>query len=280
MRLLGSVFAATVIISAATSAHHSPAAFDLNSQVTIQGAVSRFDWTNPHAYIYVTASAGAGETVEWMIETDGTSILTRSGWSRDSVAVGSIVTVRANPDRDAQRNHALLVSMALGDGVVLTPRSGGASTVSRAANLSGVWNALRGFTQRRFGAFVPTAKGTAAIEAYTEAANPTAECVPWPAPFLPSLPYLNEIEILDDSRLGRRMAFDPEILVRAIWAGIPLRFVSVHVQYPVDGRSHFHYFWDNLEIAWMHTRLIFGMLIRLPRLIRRNFAQRSGHAAS
>jgi glycosyltransferase involved in cell wall biosynthesis len=75
------------------------------------------------------------------------------------------------------------------------------------------------------------------------------------------------VDLLDRSRLPKRMAFDPEILVRAVWAGIPLKFVPIHVQYPENGRSHFRYVKDNLEIAYMHTRLLFGMLIRIPRLI-------------
>lgn len=66
---------------------------------------------------------------------------------------------------------------------------------------------------------------------------------------------------------GRRMAFDPELLVRASWAGIPIHFTPVQVRYPEDGASHFHYLRDNAIISWMHTRLIFGMLLRLPLLL-------------
>ena len=74
---------------------------------------------------------------------------------------------------------------------------------------------------------------------------------------------------LDSIRMAHRMGFDPEILVRAYWAGIEVRYVSVGVSYPEDGRSHFRYFADNLEIIWMHTRLLSGMLWRLPSLLRR-----------
>jgi hypothetical protein len=221
MRLVGSaVVAAAVVITSTAWAHHSPAAFDTDSQITIQGTVSRFDWTNPHVYIYVTTAAGAGESTEWLIETDGTSLLTRSGWSRESVRVGSVVTVRASPDRDTQRNHALLVSMVLSDGVVLTPRSAAAAGVRRATSLAGVWNGLRGSRQRRFGAFTPTPKGLAAVKAYTVAANPTRGCVPYAAPFVSSLPYLNEIEILDD-----------RIMIRS-------EFFNVDRTVYMDGRGH------------------------------------------
>jgi hypothetical protein len=76
------------------------------------------------------------------------------------------------------------------------------------------------------------------------------------------------------------MAFDPEILVRAVWAGIPLKFVPIHVQYPENGRSHFHYVRDNLEIAWMHTRLLFGMLTRIPGLAHPRYRGRKRRAGS
>ena len=73
---------------------------------------------------------------------------------------------------------------------------------------------------------------------------------------------------------GRRMAFDPELLVRASWAGIPIRYTPVKVRYPEDGASHFHYLRDNAIISWMHTRLIVGMLLRLPMLLWRKVGSR------
>ena len=100
-----------------------------------------------------------------MIETDGPSILTRSGWSRDSVSVGDMVTVRAYPDSNAQRNHALLISMARADGVVLRPRTERAAAGSRATSVFGVWDGLGALRLRRFGIFRPTAKGIAEMKA-------------------------------------------------------------------------------------------------------------------
>lgn len=75
------------------------------------------------------------------------------------------------------------------------------------------------------------------------------------------------VTLFEKSQPGQRMAFDPEILVRAVWADIGLTFIPVDVQYPEGGRSHFLYFRDNLEISWMHIRLVAGMLLRLPLLI-------------
>ena len=68
---------------------------------------------------------------------------------------------------------------------------------------------------------------------------------------------------------GRRMEFDPEILVRAVWDGVPLVSMRTLVTYPIDGVSHFKMWRDNVRISWMHTRLFFGMLWRAPLLLAR-----------
>jgi glycosyltransferase involved in cell wall biosynthesis len=82
-------------------------------------------------------------------------------------------------------------------------------------------------------------------------------------------PLSQVVPVIESGKPGKRMAFDPEILVRSAWAGIELYYIPVDVRYPEDGRSHFRYVRDNLEISWMHTVLIIGMLVRLPRLLAR-----------
>ena len=72
------------------------------------------------------------------------------------------------------------------------------------------------------------------------------------------------IGILESKSLGKRMDFDTEILVRLSWKGVRFVNLPVKVTYPVDGISHFRAWRDNLLISWMHTKLFFGMLIRLP----------------
>jgi glycosyltransferase involved in cell wall biosynthesis len=79
------------------------------------------------------------------------------------------------------------------------------------------------------------------------------------------------MRIARHASFGNRMEFDPEILVRAVWAGIPVISMPTHVTYPLDGVSHFKMWRDNVRISWMHTRLFFGMLWRAPRLLRRRF---------
>ncbi len=70
-------------------------------------------------------------------------------------------------------------------------------------------------------------------------------------------------------RLGKRMDFDPEIAVRLCWDGVPIVNVATRIAYPAGGTSHFQLVRDNALITWLHTRLFFGMLVRLPRLLAR-----------
>lgn len=66
--------------------------------------------------------------------------------------------------------------------------------------------------------------------------------------------------LLGEVRLGRRMDFDTEVMVRLHWRGVPMRFVPTRVTYPADGSSHFRLWQDNLAISWMHTRLVCRLL--------------------
>ncbi|WP_203143249.1 glycosyltransferase family 2 protein [Marinobacter mangrovi] len=79
------------------------------------------------------------------------------------------------------------------------------------------------------------------------------------------------VELLQSEFTGNRMDFDPEIMVRWSWRGHRVIGVPVRVRYPLDGVSHFNAVQDNVLISWMHTRLFFGMLKRLPKLILRKF---------
>ncbi|MGR3040561.1 glycosyltransferase [Vibrio vulnificus] len=82
-------------------------------------------------------------------------------------------------------------------------------------------------------------------------------------------PVDKTVAVLDKYRLGTRMDFDIEILVRMYWEGVDIDFIETRVIYPEGGISHFDALWDNVKISWMHTKLFFGMLPRAPKLIKR-----------
>jgi glycosyltransferase involved in cell wall biosynthesis len=75
-------------------------------------------------------------------------------------------------------------------------------------------------------------------------------------------------------KLGARMNFDIEVLVRLYWDGLEIINVHTQVNYPIDGVSHFRFVLDNFLISRMHSVLFFGMLLRLPMLLARNMRDR------
>lgn len=86
------------------------------------------------------------------------------------------------------------------------------------------------------------------------------------------------LRLMDEETIGQRMDFDPEIIVRLFWRGVPVENLPTRVTYPSDGISHFDIWRDNVRITRMHTRLFFGMLRRLPRLLGRRARLQDGVA--
>ncbi len=213
--------AAVLAIGRPAYGHHSGSIFDLESVATLQGKVSRYQWRNPHVYIYVEAADRTGRMVEWQVETDATPILSRSGWTASTLAVGDLITVRAYLDRNKQRHHALLVSLTKSDGVSLTSRSGRHESDVEATDISGIWDVLPGHPERLVVYGKLTNKGAAKLAEYTTADDPVADCVPYPSPGIFLLPYLNEIEFLDDRILIRNEFFNVDRTVYMDGRGHP-----------------------------------------------------------
>ena len=82
-------------------------------------------------------------------------------------------------------------------------------------------------------------------------------------------PLAGTTALLRDTRLGRRMDFDIDIMVRLHWRGVAIVNQPTPVRYPLDGVSHFDMLRDNVAISRLHTRLFFGMLWRSPWLLAR-----------
>jgi len=108
-------------------AHHSFAMFDQSKDVTLQGTVTEFQWTNPHAFIHIEVPGKSGAKVMWQVELNSPNNLKRQGWKSTSVKAGDQVTLVIKPLRDGS-NGGLFVSVKLPDGSTLgdpTRTSGG-----------------------------------------------------------------------------------------------------------------------------------------------------------
>jgi len=91
---LGLVSAASVLAAGAVAAHHSFAAeFDIAKPVKLSGAVTKMEWTNPHAWIFIESKNDKGEVENWAVELVGINDLVRRGWGRDRVHAGDVINV-------------------------------------------------------------------------------------------------------------------------------------------------------------------------------------------
>ncbi|MBV9397011.1 MAG: hypothetical protein JO062_03470 [Bryobacterales bacterium] len=73
-------------------AHHSTAMYNMANPTTVTGVVKRFEWTNPHAYIYLEVKDEQGKTVEWAIEMMSLNHLKSYGWSHTTVKPGDMIS--------------------------------------------------------------------------------------------------------------------------------------------------------------------------------------------
>jgi len=87
------------------------------------------------------------------------------------------------------------------------------------------------------------------------------------------------LSFLEGRRVGERMDFDTEILVRLHWRSVPMRWIPTRVSYPLDGVSHYRMWADNVLMTLLHVRLVIGMLLRLPMLLSRKLARTAAVSA-
>ena len=89
-------------------AHHSFAMFDRTREVTVTGTVREFQWSNPHAYIQLTAKNAAGADVEWSLEMGSPMYLYARGWRPRTLRPGTQVRIRLNPLRSGAAGGVVL----------------------------------------------------------------------------------------------------------------------------------------------------------------------------
>ena len=95
--LIGSAVAsaAMLLVGSHAMAHHSfSAEFDASKKVTFTGIVTKVQWTNPHVWFYVNAKdPETGAVTNWSVEMGAPHLLQRKGWRRETLRIGTKVTV-------------------------------------------------------------------------------------------------------------------------------------------------------------------------------------------
>jgi len=111
-------------------AHHSFAMFDASKTLKLAGTIKRFDWSNPHTWIWVNVVNARGEVETWGVEGSSPNNLIREGWTKDTLKPGDKVSLLINPLRDGGHGGSFL-ELVLPEGRVLRMRGfGGRSAES------------------------------------------------------------------------------------------------------------------------------------------------------
>ncbi len=119
--------AAAAFIAAPAMAHHSFAMFDHEKSVKISGTVKEFEFTNPHAWIHITATdEKSGRPVDWSFEMGSVGQIVAQGWKADTIKPGDKISVIMHPLKDGSRGGQY-TSATLDDGRTLSQPGNGAN---------------------------------------------------------------------------------------------------------------------------------------------------------
>lgn len=131
-----------VIVSSAM-AHHSSAQFDLSERGRreVSGVVKKFEWANPHAWIWLDIPMAEGKTQTWGFEMASPGSLRSSGMNWNTLKKGDKITVEYGPARDGSHVGVLAGKIVLADGTVWYGK-GTASPVRRPELGSAAWGEI------------------------------------------------------------------------------------------------------------------------------------------
>ena len=81
---------ALLLVSVPAWAHHSNSAFYIEQIIEVKGVITKWEWVNPHTFIYLSVDDGKGGKVEWTVEGRAPGVLRRAGWERTTLQVGPL----------------------------------------------------------------------------------------------------------------------------------------------------------------------------------------------
>jgi hypothetical protein len=117
-------------LAAPVLAHHSFAMYDHTRTITIRGEVTKFQWTNPHAYLEVDVKQKDGTTRHYSIEMTSINMMQRLGWRSNMIKAGDQVKVTVSPLLNGEAG-GLMLDVTLPDGRKLEPGVPAVNTFKR-----------------------------------------------------------------------------------------------------------------------------------------------------
>jgi hypothetical protein len=84
-------------------AHHSAAAFDLTTETVVAGTVKKFDYSNPHTWVWLDVPNDQGGVDTWGVEGMSPNFLNRRGWTRTTLKPGDKLTITLRPMKNGEK---------------------------------------------------------------------------------------------------------------------------------------------------------------------------------
>jgi len=112
-----------LLAAGSASAHHSATMFEQTIQITVEGVVKEFQYTNPHSWLLVDVKDKNGKVTTWGFEAEGPSTLQRAGIRPSVFPAGTKVTMTGRPMKDGTP-AAIWVLAVRDDGKKFDPRAG------------------------------------------------------------------------------------------------------------------------------------------------------------
>ena len=106
---------AACVVATSAIAHHSTAMFEWGKEKKLEGTIDKFEWTQPHTFLWLKVPGKSGKTETWGLEGMSPSWLGRNKWSSHSLKAGDKVKIDYYPLRDG-RTGGFFVRVILPDG--------------------------------------------------------------------------------------------------------------------------------------------------------------------
>jgi hypothetical protein len=112
-----------LLIAALLMAHHGTSTYDMEKEIQLTGTVKKWEFDNPHSWLWLNATVPQKPAEEWSIESAPPSYLSQRGWSASTLKAGETLTVLVSPLRGEPRRAILLeVKRASGESLIVRPR--------------------------------------------------------------------------------------------------------------------------------------------------------------
>lgn len=115
--------AAFVMIAMPVLAHHGNAAYDMDKTVSLKATITGFEYGNPHVQVFFDTKDDKGKVLHWNCEGTNPAMLSRIGWTRETLKPGDQVTLVVHPNKNPEITVALMVKVILANGQVLESRN-------------------------------------------------------------------------------------------------------------------------------------------------------------